>query len=386
MTFKIFNALMLSAGLSVSATAAMAQSMETATMADHSGHEDHQMMDHDGMDHGAMGHGGHMHGPIGVMGRHLMPKGKFMLTYRYGHMEMNGLRLGTDDISPDTVATTIPNRFFGNPGMPPTLRVIPDKMTMDMHMFGAMYGVSDAVTLMAMVPYIKREMRSITYQGPVGNTVLGTSTRKSEGIGDARVSATFGLLTEGPHKLNATLGLSLPTGSITETGQMFTPMGMRPTRRLAYAMQLGSGTFDLLPTLTYQTGNGAMSWGAQLRGTIRLGSNDEGYSLGDEAAVTAWASYKAAPWVSLSGRIEARTLGRIDGMDPNIMMPSSGADPDNYGGDWVTLFAGADFSPQRGALKGHKIGLELGVPIYQDLNGPMLKTDWTVAVAWRKSF
>ena len=67
-------------------------------------------------------------------------------------------------------------------------------------------------------------------------------------------------------------------------------------------------------------------------------------------------------------------------------MPTQGADPLNYGGDTVTAFLGADFSPQRGALKGHKLGVELGVPVFQDLNGVQLKRDWSLAFAWRKSF
>jgi len=379
MKHRRLNALCLSAALLLCAATTQAQMMPPEDMAGQKSAMSHKEMGH-GMSQMMQGHG-----PIGVMGRHLLPKGKFMLGYRYGHMEMNGLRLGTTDITADQ-ATTFPNRFAGMPGMPPTLRVIPLDMSMDMHMFSAMYGLSDTVTLMAMLPYIEKDMTAITYQGPVGTTVLGTSKRNSEGIGDVRLGATMGLLTKGPHKLNLTMGLSLPTGSITERGQMLSPMNMRPTRRLAYAMQLGSGTFDLMPALTYQTTKGAFSYGAQLRGTVRLGTNDEGYALGDEAAVTAWASYKAAPWVSLSGRIEASRVDHISGMDRNIMMAGPGSDPLSYGGDRVTVFAGADFSPQRGALKGHKIGLELGVPIYQDLNGPMLKTDWMLGLAWRKSY
>ncbi|QGX99655.1 transporter [Roseovarius faecimaris] len=380
MTLKKLTALCLGAGLAMSAPVALAGDKMTGDMT-------HQTnMDHKAMGHGGMGHAMHAHGPIGVMGRHLLPKGKVMLGYRFGHMSMDGLRLGTSDLTADQAATTQPNRFAGMPGMPPTLRVIPDSMTTEMHMISAMYGLSDNVTVMAMVPYIEKDMTAITYQGPVGTTVLGTSKRHSEGLGDIRIGATMGLLTKGPHRLNATLGLSLPTGSITETGQMFTPMGMRPTRRLGYAMQLGSGTYDLRPALTYQASKGAISYGAQLRGTIRLGSNDEGYSLGDEIAATAWVSYRAAPWVSLSGRAEAARLGRIDGIDVNIGGASPGADPLSYGGDRVTLFAGADFSPQQGLLKGHKFGVELGVPVYQDLNGPMLKTDWMLGLAWRTSF
>lgn len=378
MKLKLFGALVMSAGLSLSATIAAAQ----------------QMQNHMSMDHGKAGHGGMnerqhtsmTHAPMGVMGSHVMPQGKFMLGYRYGHMSMSGLRFGTTDISADYAATTIPNVYFGNPGQPPTLRVIPQEMTMDMHMFSAMYGASDRVTLMAMLPYIEKEMTTITYQGPAGATVLGRATRGSEGVGDLHLGAVLGLLNDGPSRLTFNIGLSLPTGSITKTGQMLTPMNMTPTGRLGYMMQLGSGTVDLVPGLTWQGKRGPLGYGAQLRGVIRLGSNDEGYTLGDEAALSAWVSYKAAPWVSLSGRIEGQRVGRVDGRDLLIAGPAPGANPDYIGGSFASLFAGADFTPVRGVLKGHKIGIEMGVPVYQDLNGPMLKRDWSIALAWRRGF
>ena len=60
--------------------------------------------------------------------------------------------------------------------------------------------------------------------------------------------------------------------------------------------------------------------------------------------------------------------------------------PEPRGGHDVTLHAGVDLTPKQGLLKGHLIGLELGVPIYQDLNGVQSKTDWTLAMAWRKPF
>ena len=85
------------------------------------------------------GHGAHLrsdgHAPIGVMGDHLHKKGEWMLSYRYMHMDMDGNRIGTRNVSPQTIATTVPNRF----SPPPTLRVVPLWMTMDMHMFGAMH-------------------------------------------------------------------------------------------------------------------------------------------------------------------------------------------------------------------------------------------------------
>lgn len=386
MSPRRLSVLLTSAALMLGAIPAGAQEMQ-----DHSGHA----MTHGGHQMGAgqmaaghkMGGQGHAHGhgPIGVMGNHVMPRGKLMLSYRFGHMEMSGLRFGTNDISADR-ATTIPNRFAGMPGMPPTLRVIPEEMSMTMHMFGAMYGATDKLTLMAMLPYIQKDMTMITYQGPTGTTVLGRNTVSSEGFGDIRIAGAYGFYRQGRTRLTATLGLSLPTGSITETGQMLSPMGTTPTMRLAYSMQLGSGTYDLHPSLTWETGRGAMNWGGQLRGILRLDRNHAGYRRGHEAALTGWISYRAAPWISYSGRLEYRYADHIHGRDPRIMGPSLGADPQNYGGRYVTLYAGADITPRKGLLKGHLIGFELGLPIHQDLNGVQSETDWSLALAWRKPF
>ncbi|MEM6376042.1 MAG: transporter [Pseudomonadota bacterium] len=346
------------------------------------------------------GHGGHSsasapiradgHAPIGVMGDHLHAKGEVMLSYRFMRMEMDGSRLGTSGISAAEIATTIPNRFFGMPMQPPTLRVVPTDMTMDMHMFGAMYAPTDRVTLMAMIPYISKSMNHLTFAGPAGTGILGGFKTQSDGLGDIKVSALIGMLdrktANGHHKMHLNLGISLPTGSITETGRILTPMGGRPVVRLPYSMQLGSGTYDLMPGITYAGQSGNIAWGAQARGIIRLGDNDEGYSLGNEAAVTGWVSYQPQPAISFSGRIEARSLGDIDGRDPRIMGPVQTADPDNYGGQTITLFAGVNYVVQRGSLRGNRFAIEAGLPLYRDLNGPQLETDWTVTAGWQYAF
>ena len=326
------------------------------------------------------------HAPIGVMGDHRHKTGEVMFSYRYMHMNMDGNRIGTDSVSPEFIATNVPNQFFGLPGQPPTLRVVPTDMTMDMHMFGAMYAPTDTVTLMAMVPYVEKSMNHLTFMGGMGTNVLGEFNTQSDGIGDVKVAALIGLMEKKGHKLHANIGLSLPTGSITQTGQILTPMGDTPTVRLPYAMQLGSGTYDLLPGITYNGGKGRIRWGAQLRSVIRLGTNDEGYSLGDQAAVSVWTSYQPVPAFSFSGRLEARTVGRIDGFDPAIIGPVQTANPNNFGGEVVTFFAGANYVVQKGALRGHRFAVEAGMPIYRDLNGPQLETDWTATAGWQYAF
>ncbi|GMG83215.1 transporter [Paralimibaculum aggregatum] len=326
------------------------------------------------------------HAPIGVMGDHMHEAGEFMISYRFMHMAMEGNRIGTDAVSPETIATTVPNRFFGAPMQPPTLRVVPTEMQMTMHMVGAMYAPTDWLTLTAMGSYVTKDMDHITFMGATGTTRLGTFSTATSGFGDVKLGGLVRLYEDGTHHVHVNAGLSLPTGSITETDSVLAPTGMTPVLRLPYAMQLGSGTADLLPGLTYSGHAGGFGWGAQASGTLRLGENDEGYSLGHGAELTAWASYSPRPWISVSGRVAGRHLGRIDGIDRHIMAPVQTADPDSYGGRTVSLLAGINLAGQSGYLRGHRLALEVGVPVYQDLNGPQMETDWTVTLGYQVAF
>lgn len=326
------------------------------------------------------------HAPIGVMGDHMHHKRKVMLSYRYMHMDMSGNRIGTNDVSPQTIVTTVPNRFFGKPGQPPTLRIAPTEMSMDMHMFGAMYAPTDWVTLMAMVNYVDKEMDHLTFMGGAGTTVRGTFTTRSSGIGDMKVSGLFKIFENQTHHFHANLGLSLPTGSITEAGRILTPMGATPTVRLPYAMQLGSGTVDLLAGLTYTGRHEDFSWGAQYRTDIRLESrNSQGYRLGNMHGLTGWLAYQWAPWISTSVRLDGTSTGRIKGIDPAIAGPVQTANPNNYGGERADLFFGLNLVGQSGALRGHRLAIEGGFPIYQNLNGPQMKTDFQLTIGWQKA-
>lgn len=328
------------------------------------------------------------HAPIGVMADHRHNEGEWMLSYRYMSMDMSGSRDGTDAISPEETVTTVANPFANPPMMPPTLRVVPTDMPMQMHMIGGMYGLSDRVTLMAMGMYVTREMDHITFQGPMGATRLGTFTTETAGIGDTTIGAIIGL-DDGsrPHaQVNLGLALSLPTGSLNETDQTLTPMGTTPSPRLPYPMQLGSGTFDAKPSLTARSRQGKVNYGAQASAVLRLGENDEGYALGDVFELTGWLAYEPAPWLSVSSRLKVRTMGAIDGMDPLIMAPVQTADPANHGGDTVEALFGINLAGSQDWRKGHRLALEVGLPLHRDLNGPQMETDMTLTLGWQKAF
>lgn len=327
------------------------------------------------------------HAPIGVMFDHRHKQGEFMLSYRYMRMDMQGSRIGDDDVSPETIATSVPNRFFGAPAQPPTLRVVPTDMTMDMHMFGAMYGLTDRVTLTAMTSYVRNEMDHITFMGPVGPAVLGEFQTTADGIGDTSLGVIYGLDSgkKRGRQINASLALSIPTGSNTQEDQVLAPTGMTPTLRLPYPMQLGSGTFDLKPALTARDRWGRLGAGAQALGVIRLGQ-DEGYNLGDRAELSIWTSFEPAHWVSFSSRLKATFQGRIDGIDPLIVAPVQTANPDFQGGETVEALIGVNFAGQAGWMQGNRLALEFGLPLHRNLNGPQLETDWTLTVGLQKAF
>ena len=326
------------------------------------------------------------HAPVGVMGDHMHKAGEWMVSYRYMAMGMDGLRDGTDDISPEEMVTTVPNRFAGMPGQPPTLRIAPLEMTTQMHMVGAMYAPSDWLTLMAMATYLDKSMDLVTFQGGMGTTRLGEFTTNSRGFGDTKLSAMIRLFENENHHMHLNAGISLPTGSITERDRVLTPMGTTMEMRLPYGMQLGSGTFDLMPGITYTGKSDRFGWGGQLMGTLRIDENDEGYALGDGIQANAWASYLLAPWASISLRVSAESFSDIDGIDPNIMGPVPTADPDYYGGRKIGLHAGLNLAGQDGFLRGHRLALEVGAPVYQDLNGPQMKGEWMLTLGYQYAF
>ena len=372
---RLMAALTLSATLSAFAHTAEAQSTEA------SGAEmDHSM--HTGMDMGAM-HRADSHAPAGVSGTELMMEGRWMISYSYMQMEMEGNLDGTNSISPEEIVTTVPNIFFGTPGQPPTLRVVPTEMNTDMHMFGVMYAPTSKITLMGMLPYLEKSMRHTTFQGPAGTTELGTFTTRSSGIGDVKLNGLFGIYDSGMHRVHISAGLSLPTGSVDEKDNILAPTGARPELRLPYPMQLGSGTYDLSPGLTYKGRDGNKGWGAQYMATLRLSENDEDYTLGDIHQVTGWASYSWTPGASASLRLSARNTGKIDGQDPNIVAPVQTANPDFQGGDRIDLGIGVNFSVQDGDWRGLRFGAELGIPLEQDLNGPQMEADWNLSAVVR---
>jgi len=293
---------------------------------------------------------------------HTHPAGMWMINYKFMHMDMSGLRDGTTDVSESDVGYMR--------GKPYEYMMIPTRMIMDMHMFMIMYGLTERVTLMAMTTYRVNEMKMLMDMGPM-SMIKREPPMRSSGLGDTEIRAIYKLNND----LTGSLGIEFPTGSIEEEVET---MGMR--FRMPYDMQLGSGTYNLKPAITYNTLSKDRLWnlGAQAVFTYHIDKNENNWAFGDSLRLTGWIQRDLDPlstWV----RLAYDYTGKIRGKDPEIdklldpMMgaPMPDADPDNYGGQKLDGLIGLRYS--KGPFS---LGVEGGIPLYQDLNGLQLKTKW----------
>ncbi len=303
------------------------------------------------------------HAPIGVTGDHYHNKEEWMASYRYVSMDMTQNYSGTKELSLDNVF----NKYM----------ISPVHMTMNMHMVGLMRGFTDDMTAMVMLPYIEKEadMR----RRSDGKNM----TTNSNGLGDIKVSGVFVLKNVVDLPIHLNFGVSLPTGSINQKDDTF----MGDDQPLPYGMQLGSGTFAILPGITYFDKHAQWSWGAQESSTIQLGKNERKYQIGDQHVLTSWLAYTWAQWVSTSVRVKGSLWGNINGADQRLnpnMMPT--ADSNLRGGERIDLFLGANLLGDRGAVHGHRLALEVGYPVYQSLDGPQLGAGLQCTVGWQKAW
>ncbi|MCK5121394.1 MAG: hypothetical protein KAQ91_05395 [Methylococcales bacterium] len=301
---------------------------------------------------------------VNILEAHIHKKNEVMVGYRFMHMGMNGNLSGEHQIS--------------NAEILQDYMVTPTSMTMDMHMASLMYAPSDELTLMAMMPYQSISMEHVTRMGR-------KFTTQSEGLGDLKLMANAVAFKTrwDEHIFNIKGGLSIPTGSINKRDD--TPMGTN--QKLPYPMQLGSGTFDFLPGASYSGLTRDWGWGAQMLGTIRTGKNDNHYRLGDKLDGSLWLSRIWDNWVSTSIRMNGEWWDDIHGADPELnarMVPT--ANPDIRGGKRVNMMLSVELYAPQGALKGQHLGFEIGLPVYQALDGPQLETDWTISAGWQWTF
>lgn len=296
------------------------------------------------------------HAPISVMGDHLHAKGGLMFSYRYMPMHMQRVLSSTNEIE----NTTVFERYMA----------VPEKMNMRMHMLGLMYAPTHEFTLMLMANFSSNEMLLKSKMNVPFET-------QSSGFGDVSVSALIRIIKAEHKKIHAHIGVSIPTGSLDQRGN--SPMAN--DMRLAYPMQLGSGTWDPHFGMTYLGQSDTSSWGIQPNFTFRMGTNSEGYSLGNKWNLVSWYSLKLNESISFSGLLKHISIGSIRGKDDALnpmMMPLF--DPQNSGRKQWDVGVGSNYMIRSGTLKNMRFAFDVNIPVYQKVEGIQMRNSWAATL------
>ena len=291
---------------------------------------------------------------------HVHNAGEFMVSYRLGYMSMEGNRNGDSRVSNQQVL----NNYM----------VAPTKMPMRMHMFGAMYGVTDQLTVGVMGGFGEKEMDHVRRNGT-------NFEMNNDGILDTKVNAMYQFYKDDMHRFQFNAGISLPTGSVDDR---------KPNNGIfAYPMQMGSGTYDLMPGISYSGQTHHWSWGSQANAVLPLGRNDRGYSFGNQYQLTGWGARRFGNIFSASLRLEGQSWDNVNGYDrelsgPNFMAPPM--DSSLQGGERITTHIGLNAVIPEGILKGQRLAAEFGMPVYERLDGPRLETDYRFTLGLQYTF
>lgn len=340
---------------------------------------------------GHSGHGAHAHhgshAPAGVMFDHMLNKsGDVMVGARYMYgTQSGGMLNGLDKVGDQAVVN---NGCEGRPCF-----TAPSGMNMHMIMLDLMYAPTDWLTLMLMPQFVDMNMStrvldgvpqaSFDQQALIEHHTLHEHT--TGGIGDTGIYALVKMFDMSGHHVHGTLGISAPTGDVD--------IKFRDTHRLDagfqhYGMQLGSGTWDFKPSITYTGKMDKYSWGAQLGGTVRLEEhNPSGFAFGDVFQSTAWGSYSLLNWLSTSVRGMYTVQGTVKGGYNGTFNKLGPMDyPSSYGGRYWDVGFGINAFVPTGDLQGNNLSFEWLQPVSDDVNGYQLPREGALSATWSYAF
>ncbi|NBQ68912.1 MAG: DUF3570 domain-containing protein [Nitrosomonadaceae bacterium] len=322
--------------------------------------------------------------PATVMFGHMLDKpGDFMAGYRFmyqwtgGHM-MHGAHKVSDQ--------TIVDQGCGNKDC----QFAPQFMDMRMHMVDLMYAPVKWLNVMLMPTFMDMDMNlrqlagaRIDASGAHGHH--GAAGHESGAVGDTYFSSLIKLLDIPGHRVHVNLGFSAPTGKTDiKIRRSFNADG----GLIHFGMQLGSGTWDFTPSLTYLGEYSRWSWGTQISGIKRMEDrNQSGYRLGDMFQATGWGGLDLTRWLTASVRGVYTWQDAIH-RDFNQYNARIGPMdfPRNYGGQFWDMGFGVNAQIPGGRFAGNRLGIEWVQPIRSDFNGYQLDRQGMLSATWSYQF
>ena len=305
--------------------------------------------------------------PAGVMISHVHKKKEWMISYAHMTMDMNENIQGIKGYDKSSV---FKDYIYSA-----------DAMRMQMDMLMSMYGLSNRITLMGMFTYNRNAMKMSMYSTSLHNHsgsmgLSSTHTMETSGMGDMKWSLLYGLILKSNRQLIVSGGLSFPLGNIAIKSEE-DPLANQP-----YSMQMGSGTYDFLPCINYLFQQGHFSYSTQVSSVIRFGKNQFDYRYGNEYSANVWMAWQWHSFFSSSLRLDGVLIDRMHGKDISLYPFNDIASHDaNYGSKKMHVYLGSVIRFKNTSLRKFRLGLEYGIPVYQNANGIQMKSKQVLTVS-----
>ena len=299
-------------------------------------------------------------GYLGTSAGPVMAMGHAKLSIEHRRTELDGLRDGTHSVSASALLGSGYSR-------------VATSGSIDRTELRAEYGLGDATTLRMTIPI---ESRTLRFDDGVG----GVSREKSHGLADVQIGTGVELSHKDGERAELELMVAVPTGTIrAREGNASGPS--HPL--LPYALQLGGGTYALQPGFTWTHWSGYWSFGTAVQAMIPMGHNDQGWSRGDRLELDSWVSRRIDPFRSVVLGVQYKQEDSVQGQDPGMDATFDPLfDSDFTGSKKLSLDMGLHMIVE----SNNRLAFEIGVPVWQETDGPQVEEQYHFAVAWWISF
>ncbi len=303
--------------------------------------------------------------PFGVLGGRTLEQGEFELTYRFSQLNSAGVWFEDSEVPWDYWTD-----YY---------QVVPISMRTQVHSLALAVAATPDLTFTANLGYSFRHREQLTASGNIFYVT------ESDELGDLEVAGLYKVFEKGPYRAHVQMGALIPTAPTEIEGM--TPFSSPGEEPLSYDMRPGAGVFGAMPGLTAVAQNETGTVGAQVKGTIFVGTNSRDFAPGDRFEFNAWGAYRVSDYLSVSARAAYQAWGAIDGADPDL---DPVRDPGNDGfymsGSRLDLPIGLNIYMPEGRFAGHRLSLEYIFPASHTYDGAQLGADWGLVAGWQVVF
>ena len=236
-------------------------------------------------------------------------------------------------------------------------------------------GINDQVTLMVTGGWVSKA-------GEVANDSVFFFENPT-GVLDPEADVLWQVYADGPYRGHLQIGVIAP---IPPSFKKRSDFPGAPKSYLPYDMQIGSGSWSVVPGIGGQVMNEVGSVGAQVRGVISVKDNSRGWRPGDRIEALIWVAHRFNDVVAASAGVRAAASNDIQGTDrelETLRLPGDLAL--TYGGNRVDLPVGFNFHVMKGPLAGQRIGVEGVWTVHEKVHGPKLASDWGITIGWQST-